>query len=239
MAVGFDAAAQHIHPYYLELQQTILNLLPFGAQEDFLLVDLGGGSGRLAALALERFPRAHVIVVDQSEAFLVLAEQRLAPFNGRGHCLTARLQDAWASRLSRPPAALVSMSAIHHLAPAEKQDLYRRCQGALAPGGLLLNGDEVRPDSDADYLAECQRWVGHKKQAMATGLITGPIRDALRQWEQRNVAGFGGPRVSGDDCHETASAQLDYFKAARFAQADMPWRRGLWAVLRGIKAPTV
>lgn len=235
LAAGYDAAAEFIHPHYLELQDAILELLPFDCEAEFLLVDLGGGSGRLAERFLARFPQAEAIVVDQSPAFLEIAERRMKGAAGRGRCLQSRLQDDWISRLPRVPAAIVSMSAIHHLLPEEKRELYARCAAALAPGGVFLNGDEVRPEAEADYLAICRTWVNHMHRVIAAGLIPAPMCDALRKWEERNVKQFGQPRVSGDDCHETLDAQLAYFRDGGFSRADAPWRKPLWAVLRGIK----
>ena len=57
-AEAYDAAAPAIHPFYEQVQEEILSLLPFGAEEVFELVDLGGGSGRLAERVLERFAGA-------------------------------------------------------------------------------------------------------------------------------------------------------------------------------------
>ena len=57
-AEAYDAAAPVIHPYYEKVQDEILGLLPFGAEEAFELVDIGGGSGRLAERVLERFAGA-------------------------------------------------------------------------------------------------------------------------------------------------------------------------------------
>jgi tRNA (cmo5U34)-methyltransferase len=234
-ATGYDKAAAFIHPHYVELQQTILQLLPQAHDEAMLLVDLGGGSGRLAALFLERFPRATVLVVDQSEAFLALAEERLAPFGGRGTTLLARLQDDWTTQLPAPPVAIVSMSAIHHLDPPEKQTLYQRCFSALAPGGVLLNGDEVRPADDSEYLAELRDWSAHMNGALEAGQIGAEMGPILDVWRTKNITNFGGPKTSGDDCHETITAQLEYYRAAGFGTVDCPWQKQLWAVLRGRK----
>ena len=234
-AAGFDAAAEIIHPYYIELQDRVLDLLPFSRESDFLLVDAGGGSGRLVEKFLNRFAPARAIIIDQSSAFLALAERRLAAFGPRTECRLARLQDDWTASLPQPPAAIVSMSAIHHLEPAEKRDLYRRCFEALVPDGLLVNADEVRPENDEEYLARCRAWVAHKKRAIAAGLIPESIHTALRGWEERNVLRFGEPRKSGDDCHETIDAQLGYLTAAGFRQVSCPWQEQMWAILHGVK----
>ncbi|HLJ12214.1 MAG TPA: class I SAM-dependent methyltransferase [Planctomycetaceae bacterium] len=235
LAAGYDAEAVHIHPHYVELQETIVNLLPLDTGSDCLFVDAGGGSGRLAEKILRRFSRSRAVLVDQSAAFLKLARARLEPYGERAALVEARLQDDWSGQLPCTPAAIVSMSAIHHLAPEEKAAFYRRCHDALSPGGILMNGDEVRPADDVRYLAECRNWVAHMQRIIEAGLVSGPMSDALRKWEMRNVGQFGQPRQSGDDCHETVDAQLGYFRAAGFGAADAPWQKGLWALLRGVK----
>jgi tRNA (cmo5U34)-methyltransferase len=236
-AASYDAGAAAIHPYYDEIHDTIVGLLPFAADDEFLFVDAAGGSGRLAEKFLRRFPRASALVFDQSEPMLALAAERLAQFGPRGRCAQARLQDDWTRLLDGPAGAVVSTSAIHHLEPEEKRALYARAFAALGPGGVLLNGDEVRPESDEEYLHVCRRWTAQKRERLAAGIIPAEFRTAIDQWEERNVRGFGQPRASGDDCHETAAAQLGYFREAGFAVADVPWQRELWAVLRGVKGP--
>lgn len=235
-AAGYDAAARHIHPHHLELQERLLDLLPAVDGHDYLVVDVGGGSGRLAKRILQRNDQLRVVVVDQSAAFLEIARRRLAPFGDRAVCLERRLQVAWDVELPVAPTAIVSMSAIHHLVPDEKQSLYRRCASCLAPGGVLLNADEVRPVDDSDYLAAVQAWAAHMHRVIAEGLVSEPMRHALLQWEQRNVAEFGKPRNSGDDCHETIAVQTRYYLESGFSHADVPWQRDMWAILRGTKA---
>jgi hypothetical protein len=127
------------------------------------------------------------------------------------------------------------MSAIHHLEPTEKQSLYGRCFRALAAGGVLLNGDEVRAEDEAEYRAELTQWAGHMQRQMAGGAVPDIFHPALLGWIDRNVTRFGQPKKSGDDCHETIAAQLRYLQAAGFGTCDVPWQRELWAVLRGQK----
>jgi tRNA (cmo5U34)-methyltransferase len=242
-AEGYDQAAQIIHPRYLEIQDAILSLLALDGTACLpqassgtgdVIVDLGGGSGRLVERILDRWP-VTAVVVDQSEPFLALAERRLARFGSRAICVLAKLQDRWMELLPAPPSAIVSMSAIHHLDPAEKQLLYRQCYDALLPGGVLLNGDEVRAEDDAEYRASLSAWADHMRSAMAGGTIPASFHPALEKWIDRNVTRFGEPKHSGDDCHETIRAQLGYFRDVGFSAVDCPWQQDVWAILRGSK----
>ena len=72
------------------------------------------------------------------------------------------------------------------------------------------------------------------REQMETGAIPASFHEAPRGWIDRNVTHFGQPKKSGDDCHETLDAQLDYFRLAGFSTADCPWRREMWAVLRAV-----
>lgn len=232
-AEGYDAAADKIHPYYLQIQDEILTQLPSKLARGGFVVDLGGGSGRLMERILDHWPHATGLVIDLSEPFLALAERRLHRFGMHAYCAKMKLQDDWKDILPVLPDAIVSMSAIHHLEPAEKQTLYRQCAEALAPGGILMNGDEVRDADDARYLAALEAWAAHMRRGLAAGTIGEIFRPAAEKWIQRNVTRFGEPKRSGDDCHETTEAQLGYFRAAGFISADCPWQQGMWALMRG------
>ena len=230
-AEAYDAAAPVIHPFYEKVQDEILGLLPFGEDEKFELVDIGGGSGRLAERVLERFARACVTVVDQSEPFLALAERRLARFAPRAPCVQSRLQDDWPAKLSSKPNVIVSTSAIHHLEPEEKQALYKCCFEALVPGGMFINGDEYRPESDKELIALLQEWSTHMHGAIASGRIPDSFKATLDFWQDRNITRFAEPKKSGDDCHETAATQIGYLKAAGFRDLKLTWNQKLWGVL--------
>jgi tRNA (cmo5U34)-methyltransferase len=236
LAAGYDAGAKLVHPYYVEVQDAILAELAAAGATEGVIVDLGGGSGRLVERALERWPQLRAVIVDQSQAFLDLAGQRLARFAGRLTLLCRRLQDDWTGILTEPAAAVVSMSAIHHLDAEEKRACYQRCFAVLRPGGVLLNGDEVRAESEAEYRRHVERWAAHMQQLIDTQAVTPAMAHALTGWQERNVARFGEPRTSGDDCHETAAAQLGYFEFAGFSETRVIWERELWNVLRGRKA---
>jgi cyclopropane fatty-acyl-phospholipid synthase-like methyltransferase len=234
-AESYDRAAPAIHPYYTTVQDQILAALPFQRDDAFLLVDLGGGSGRFAERFLDRFANATAIVVDQSEPFLAIAERRLARFGARASVVQSKLQEDWESKLPSAPQVIVSMSAIHHLLPAEKQDLYARAYQALTAGGTFINGDEFRPESDADFRALLERWATHMQSGINEGRIPADFQPIYDHWHDRNLTQFGAPRNSGDDCQETIASQVDYLISAGFDRVEVLWAEQLWAVLRSLK----
>ena len=232
-ALAYDASAGHVHPYYAVLQDQILSLLAKLPNRLLLIVDAGGGSGRLMERILDRFPNAEGLLLDQSEPYLALACERLNRFGSRAGISKGRLQDAWDQFLPRPADAIVSMSAIHHLDPVEKQDLYARCYNYLSPTGLLLNGDEIRPENEAQYLAELERWSDHMAHKLKTGHIVAEFQAMFEKWRHRNIGRFGAIRKSGEDCHETTDVQLGYFRSAGFVYVEAKWQKSLWALMAG------
>ncbi|AWZ08385.1 MULTISPECIES: class I SAM-dependent methyltransferase [unclassified Streptomyces] len=112
-----------------------------------LVVDLGSGPGSLAARLASRLPTADVLAVDADPLLLEL---------GRAHYGTAlRYVEAligapgWldALALDRPVDAAVSTTALHYLGEPSLRNVYRDLAERLRPGGVLVNGDHISPDS--------------------------------------------------------------------------------------------
>jgi SAM-dependent methyltransferase len=112
---------------------------------DPVVIDLGCGPGSLSGRLLERLPEAHVIGVDADPLLLKLAEA-----NYRLPLVDHDLRDpAWvlALTLPRPADAVVSTTALHWLRIGELAEVYAQAARLLRPGGILLNGDEMRTAS--------------------------------------------------------------------------------------------
>ncbi len=229
-AAAYDAAAPLIHPRYQEVQAAVVAALPFGREASIRVLDLGGGSGRLAELILKSCPNAHLTVLDQSEPFLALAKDRLAPFGNRAATVERRLQNDWLGDVGVVDA-VVSTSAIHHLLPGEKQTLFMQCFAALKAGGLFINGDEYRPASTEQFKALLQQWSRHMEAALESGAIPSSFEPVLGQWKRRNMQEFDSPRKSGDDCLETVDAQIGRLRDAGFCAVEAVWQKDLWGVV--------
>jgi len=65
------------------------------------------------------------------------------------------MDQTWPAKLTRQPHAIISTWALHDLgAQRAIADVYARCREVLPVGGMLVNGDFIKPDGIAlDYEA--------------------------------------------------------------------------------------
>jgi predicted methyltransferase len=109
--------------------------------------------------------------LDFSTVFFEVAKRTIGPFMDRVTLTKADLTDpAWPRHLARQPDAIVSTWALHDLgSPEAVADVYRRAYETLGPGGILLNGDFIKPDGTAhDYEPgrfETAKHLGYLRQA--------------------------------------------------------------------------
>jgi SAM-dependent methyltransferase len=112
------------------------------------VLELGIGPGYLARHVLQRNRLLTYEGLDFSDAFFAVARETLGALIDRVILTKADLhQQTWPSRLARPPGAIVSTWALHDLGGQQAvAEVYARCHEALDPGGVLVNGDFIKPD---------------------------------------------------------------------------------------------
>jgi SAM-dependent methyltransferase len=126
---GYDAKTGFEVAPDLELLQR------FGIGPTSTIVDLGAGTGLLAAAAAPYCRR--VIAVDPSPAMLAAARAREAGIE----CVEAGFLTY--EHVGDPPDAVYSRNALHHLPDAWKAVALRRVANLLRPGGTLVLRDIV------------------------------------------------------------------------------------------------
>lgn len=136
------------------------------------VIELGIGPGYLAHHLLSRMPNISYEGVDFSAAMLDVARGNLSAHVERVTFTQADLTDAdWAARLSGRPGAIVTTWALHDLGSADiTASVYASARDALAPGGIFLNGDFIKPDG-SPYEFEPGRYeiAQHLQQLKAAG----------------------------------------------------------------------
>jgi ubiquinone/menaquinone biosynthesis C-methylase UbiE len=151
----YDARIRTFIPDYDAMLDAAAAVVPADARS---ILDLGIGTGALAARCLRHARRAAIVGIDADPEMLEMAARRLGA--------RARLVCGSFLRTPLPNAsAIVASLALHHVRtrPA-KRALYDRIQAALGRGGVFVNVDCL-PASDR-ALARRQReaWREHLRR---------------------------------------------------------------------------
>ena len=118
------------------------------------VLELGLGPGYMARHILERNDTIGYEGLDFSEVFFDVARKTIGRSMPRVTLTKADLMDqTWPRSLARQPRAIISTWALHDLGSQQAiADVYARCHEVLPPGGVLLNGDFIKPvGTDWDY----------------------------------------------------------------------------------------
>jgi SAM-dependent methyltransferase len=132
----------------LQLFDLILGQVEQVCKPDAHVLELGTGPGYMARHILERNRQVTFEALDFSDAFIDIARQTIGDLTSRVVFTNADLMSkSWPDRLSRRPDAIISTWALHDLGgQAAVANVYARCHGVLPDGGLLANGDFIKPD---------------------------------------------------------------------------------------------
>ncbi len=212
-APGYDALRRQLIPCFDEFYRTTVDVLAFPDGAAPRILDLGAGTGLLAALLLDRWPRARLTLVDLSAAML---ERARARFAGTGARVEIRVADYLRDPLGGPYDAVVSALSIHHLPDAEKRVLFRRAFAALRPGGKFVDADNVLAPTPALAARNRARWIARVRESGIGGadLAAALLRTRL-------------------DVLAPLDAQLRWLRRAGFADVGCPYQWLHFAVLEG------
>jgi tRNA (cmo5U34)-methyltransferase len=207
-AVGYEAPRRRLIPPFDAFYGTAVDALTMLGRPPRRVLDLGAGTGMLAARVAAAYPEAALVLTDGAPAMLEQARAVLGPA-AELHVadLTDPLPDGEFD-------AVVSALAIHHLDDAGKRDLFARVCAALPPGGVFVNAEQVAgptPCFDRRY----REW--HEASARAAG-----TDDA--EWAGAQ------DRMRHDQCADVES-QLRWLREAGFDAADCLFKDHRFAVL--------
>ncbi len=205
----YDASIRTLIPHYDDLVDAAAAAVDALAPRAPVVIDLGTGSGALAARVLKVRPRARVTGIDEDDGMLALATRRL---RGRLTTVCANFEHA-----VLPPCDVITASyALHHIrTKRRKSAMYARAFSALTRGGILVSGDNCLASSPALQSAHRANWIAHLRQYYSPAKAEG----FLRAWAK-------------EDIYFTLEDEIAMMRAAGFA-VDIAWRRDSFAVIAG------
>lgn len=205
----YDARIRTFVPYYEEMLEQVGRVVAALPAADPVIVDLGTGTGALAATCLRARPEARIIGIDADAQMLEIARARLTD------SVQVELRVASYLEAEIPASDLIVASiSLHHVPEADaKMDLYARCRRALHSGGAMILADCYLPELEqlaVDGMAAWQRHLeGHYTRIEAERY--------LAAWAE-------------EDRYFQLVDELRWLSEAGF-RPDVIWRRDLFAVL--------
>ena len=166
----YDADRRVLIPCFDEFYGAAAEVAALDRTGPVRVLDLGAGTGLLSSVLATRLPEASFVLLDEAPAMLERAADRLAPLGDRVSTVVADLRDPLPAG---PFDVIASALAIHHLDDLGKADLYRRAADRLAPGGVLVNAEQVSgptPELDRHFR---EQWRVHCRAAGATDAVLG------------------------------------------------------------------
>lgn len=210
--------------------ETLLTLIPPSPRH---VAELCCGEGALAGAILDRFPGCIVHALDGSPAMLEHARATLAAHGARFEGTLFDLADrSWRSFPWKADAILSSL-AVHHLDGPEKRALYRDMARALAPGGVLLLADLVRPATAAGATLAARAWDENvRRRSLEIAGDLGPYE--IFRTERWNY--YADPEPDPIDQPSPLLDQLRWLEEAGLAGVDVYWMKAGHAIFGGVKA---
>jgi tRNA (cmo5U34)-methyltransferase len=238
MAKEYDTYANVIVPKYDEIQSVVSRIIKTTNEKTnkktIRVMDLGAGSGILLKKLCDEF-NASCVWQDFSEDFMEVAKDKLKNYDV-GFIFSDLNNKDWNKDIDGKFDVIVSSNAIHHLKDSRKRELYSEIFNMLDTGGLFLNADEVKGESDLTYLMFLKYWDEHVKGMSEKGLLSLKMIDVWDQYVERNIVNFNVVQENPKDIHCSMNTQLLWLKDMGYKDVECFWKNFLWAVFGGFKS---
>jgi SAM-dependent methyltransferase len=203
----YDARIRTFIPDYEEMLDAAAAAIPPGSR---MIVDLGTGTGALAARCLGQAPGSRLTGIDIDAQMLGLAAQRLDSRATlvRESFLRARIPTCH---------AVVASFALHHVRTrAAKARLYRRIRASLVEGGRCIIVDCHPASTRMIARGQFAAWEAHLQETYTRA----QARKLLAAW-------------ADEDIYVPLGVEAGLIDHAGL-RVELLWRRGAFAVIAGV-----
>ena len=214
-AEDYDRTRRRLVPGFDDFYRAAIDLLGFPRDSEIEVLDLGAGTGLLAAFVAYSFPCARITMVDISNEMLDRARER---FELGGERFQFEVSDYGTGRINNKYDAVVSALSIHHLSDEQKRALFAQIHGALKDGGVFVNAEQFRGSTPELDRLNHDRWETRVRELGASE------RDVAAALERMKF-----------DRAATLEDQLRWIADAGFREVVCTYKNLMFAVYAGTK----
>ena len=197
------------------IYRAAIDLIQFPRESSLKVLDLGAGTGLMAAFIAYSFPNARITMVDISNEML---ERARARFELAGPRFRFEVSDYGVDRIQEKYDAIVSGLSIHHLSDEQKRSLFKRIYGALNDDGVFVNAEQFRCATPERHKFHHERWITRVREL---GVDDRDLAAALERMKFDRAA--------------TLEDQLEWMREAGFRDIDCAYKNLIFAVYCGLK----
>lgn len=139
VANDYDKQRQSLIPCFNDFYGVAIENLVLENEEP-VLMDIGAGTGLFSEMVLQKYPLAHIELIDISNEMLQMAKQRLVAYP---NVRTTKININDVHLANNQYDAVISSLAIHHLTDEEKKNIYQKIYHGLKSGGIFLHAEQV------------------------------------------------------------------------------------------------
>jgi len=214
-AEDYDRTRRRLVPGFDDFYRAAIDLIQFPRESTLKVLDLGAGTGLMAAFIAYSFPNARITMVDISNEML---ERARARFELAGPRFRFEVSDYGVDRIQEKYDAIVSALSIHHLSDEQKRSLFRRIHGALNADGVFVNAEQFRCATPERHKFHHERWLTRVREL---GVDDRDLAAALERMKFDRAA--------------TLEDQLEWMREAGFRDIDCAYKNLIFAVYCGLK----
>jgi len=214
-AEDYDRTRRRLVPGFDDFYRAAIDLIRFPRDSRLKVLDLGAGTGMMAAFIAYSFPNARITMVDISNEML---ERARARFELGGERFRFEVSDYGVDPIQEKYDAVVSALSIHHLSDEQKRSLFRRIHAALNEGGVFVNAEQFRCATPERHRFHHERWITRVRELGADD------RDLAAALERMKF-----------DRAATLEDQLEWLREAGFRDIDCAYKNLIFAVYGGVR----
>ena len=157
-ACEYDKNVRQTMPFYELFHAETIDLVKSLKPQAKTWLDTGCGTAYLVDSALPHFPQTVFVLADPAEGMLIEAGKRLQKISpDRIRLIDSAASEDLRRNLDPQPEVVTAIMCHHYLKPEKRRDATTACFDLLAPGGVYVTFENIRPHFEVAELS-LERW---------------------------------------------------------------------------------